>query len=58
MGNRISAALAGLMILAFLGFYAVNLGSIALWIIIGGVLAMVVVDFVQTGLKGNNNSNV
>ena len=56
MGNRISAAIAGLLILSFLGFYAINLGSIALWIIIGGVLAMVVVDFVQSGLKGNNNN--
>ena len=56
MGNRISAAIAGLLILSFLGFYAINLWSIALWIIIGGVLAMVVVDFVQSGLKGNNNN--
>lgn len=51
MANLISGLIALLMVVAFLGFYAVTLHSIALWIIIVAILGLTVLDFVQS-LRG------
>jgi hypothetical protein len=56
MSNLISGSIAVLMSVVFLLFYAVRIGSIALWIIIVGNLAFLVVDFVQSVRKGNNQT--
>ncbi len=48
MVNLITGSVAVAMIIIFLGYYAITLQSIPLWIIIAGVLIMVVVDFYQS----------
>ncbi len=57
MSNLIPGFVAALLLTVFLGFYAVRLNSLALWVIICSVLAMVVVDYVQSVRSdGNKNS--
>lgn len=51
MSNLIGGLIAVLLVLAFLGFYAVSLRSLPLWIIIVAVLALVMVDFFQSVRK-------
>lgn len=48
MGNIIAGLIAVVLISVFLLFYAVTLKTLPLWIIIVGVLALVVLDFVQS----------
>ncbi len=48
MSNLIPGFVAALLLIMFLGFYAVRLNSLALWVIICSVLAMVIVDYVQS----------
>ena len=48
MSNIIPGFIAALLLAIFLGFYAVRLNSLALWVIICSVLAMVIVDYVQS----------
>lgn len=48
MGNIIAGLIAVVLISVFLLFYAVTLNTLPLWIIIVGVLALVVLDFVQS----------
>ncbi len=57
MDNLISELVALLMVFVFLGFYAIRLGSIALWIIIVANLAFLLVDFVQSVKKERRESN-
>jgi hypothetical protein len=57
MSNIICGAIAVSMSLVFLLFYAIRLESIALWIIIVGNLVFLVVDYVQTIKKGNNQTS-
>jgi hypothetical protein len=57
MSNIICGAIAVSMSLVFLLFYAIRLESIALWIIIVGNLTFLVVDYVQTIKKGNNQTS-
>lgn len=45
------------MMVVFLGYYAVSLDAIPLWIIIGSILAMVCWQFVETVREANNGSN-
>ncbi|MFQ5840562.1 MAG: hypothetical protein ACE5HK_07555 [Candidatus Methylomirabilales bacterium] len=52
MSNLISGVIAVLVVVTFLGYYAVRLESIPLWIIIVGVLAMILLDFVQSLRNG------
>ena len=56
MGNRIGALIAALLILVFLGYYAIDLASVPLAVIIVSVLAMIFVDFVQSIRKGGNQT--
>ncbi len=57
MSNLISGLVAALLLTVFLGFYALRLNSLALWVIIGSVLAMVIADYVQSVRSdGDKNS--
>ncbi len=57
MSNLISGLVAALLLTVFLGFYALRLNSLALWVIIGAVLAMVIADYVQSVRSdGDRNS--
>lgn len=56
MGNFIAGLIAVVLISVFLLFYAVTLESLPLWIIIVGVLALVVIDFVQSVRKDKDQS--
>ena len=57
MSNLICGAIAVAMSLVFLLFYAIRLESIALWLIIVANLACLLVDYVQTIKKGNNQTS-
>lgn len=57
MSNLITGSIAVLMSLTFFLFYAIRLESIVLWIIIVGNLVCLLVDFVQSVRKGNNQTN-
>lgn len=48
MTSLITALIAGALILGFLGYYAVTLNRVPLWVVIVGVLAMVITDFILT----------
>ncbi len=54
MGNLIAGLIPAAMVIVFLGFYAVRLGAIPLWIIIIAIIAMVLIDLVQSVRKGKN----
>jgi hypothetical protein len=54
MSNLISGLLPVVLVVAFLGYYAISINSAPLWVIIGAILAMVVTDFVQSVWKGNH----
>ena len=56
MGYRIGALLAALMILVFLGYYAIRIASVPLAIIIVVVLALFFVDFVKFVRKDGNQT--
>ena len=57
--ETITGAIGILMVTVFLGFLAVDIGSIPLLIITALVLAMVLTDFVQTvrDLRRSDNQN-
>lgn len=55
MSNIISGFIAISMVTVFLVFYAVKLHSVALWIIVVVNLACVVVDYIQSIKKGEEN---
>ncbi len=57
MSDLVPGLVAALMLTVFLGFYAVRLNSLALWVIIGSVLGMVVVDFVQSVRSGGDKNS-
>ena len=56
MTNLICGLLPVVLVLAFLGNYAVKINSTPLWIIIVSVLALLVADFVQSVRSENDNS--
>jgi hypothetical protein len=56
MDNLIAGIVAVGIFIVFLGFYAIKLNSIPLWIIMGGVFIMVIIEFVET-LRGGNDLN-
>ncbi len=56
MSKIISGFVAALLLTVFLGFYAVRLNSVALWVIICSVLAMVIVDLVQS-VRSDDKTN-
>ena len=55
MSNIISGLFAIAIVSAFLIFYAVKLHSVALWVIVVANLACVVVDYIQSIRKGEEN---
>ncbi len=57
MANLITGLIAVALISVFLGNYAIRLGSIALWIIIVAILAMVTTEFVQSLRKDGNQED-
>lgn len=46
-----------LMVVVFLGYYAVSLNAIPLWIIIVSVLAMVCIEFFESLKEDNHEPN-
>ncbi len=54
MDNLIAGLIPAAMVIVFLGSYAVRLDAIPLWIIITAILAMVLIDLVQSVRKGKN----
>ncbi len=56
MSNLIPGFVAALLLTVFLVFYALRLNSLALWVIIGSVLAMVIVDYVQS-VRSDGDTN-
>ena len=56
MANRITGFVAVALIVIFLGYYAIMLESIPLWIIIVSILAMVAFDFYQSVHQDNNQT--
>ncbi len=54
--NWICGIIALLMLILFLGKYAVSIGSIPLWIIIVGVLILPVYDLIKS-MKGSNGDD-
>ena len=54
--NIISGIIAAVLVIAFLGFYAIRLKSIPLWIIIVGVLAMILFDIYESVIKNGNST--
>ncbi len=56
MFTLITGVMAAVMVVVFLGYYALRIESIPLWIIIIGVLGMVIADFVRTFREGKNDT--
>ncbi len=54
--NWICGIIALLMLIVFLGKYAVSIGSIPLWIIIVGVMILPVYDLIKS-MKGSNGDS-
>lgn len=48
MISVITSTIAGILVVVYLGYYAVRLNQIPLWIVIGAILVMVIADFVMT----------
>lgn len=48
MISVITSTIAGILVVVYLGYYAVRLNQIPLWIVIGAILVMVIADFVIT----------
>ena len=57
MINLITGIVGVLVLAMFLGNYALTLGSVPLWIIIGGVTLMLFADFVLSLRKRNSGGS-
>lgn len=57
MDKRISGAVGILMVVVFLGYYAVILASVPLWMIIVLVLGMAVVDYYRSTITNGDQGN-
>lgn len=57
MDKRISGAVGILMVVVFLGYYAVILASTPLWLIIVLVLGMAVVDYYRSTTTNGDQGN-
>jgi Flp pilus assembly protein protease CpaA len=57
MVNAITGLIGLTMVTVFLGYYVIRLNEIPLWIIIGGVLIMIVVEYVQSVRGADQNSS-
>ncbi len=56
MFTLITGVTAAVMVVVFLGYYALRIESIPLWLISIGVLGMVIADFVRTLREGKNGT--
>ncbi len=56
MDNIIAGVISVGLIVIFLGFYAIKLNSIPLWIILGGILVMAIIEFIET-IREDNGLN-
>ncbi len=56
MFTLITGVIAAVLVAVFLGYYALRIESIPLWIIIIGVLGMVIADFVRTFREDKNDT--
>ncbi|MFQ5994527.1 MAG: hypothetical protein ACE5K1_05490 [Acidiferrobacterales bacterium] len=56
MTNLITGLIAALLVVVFLGYYAVMIGSIPLWIIIIVIVAVVLIELVQALRQGGNRT--
>ena len=57
MLNRLATVIGLVLILVYLGGYAALLNAVPLWIIILAVLAMIMVESVETYRTGAGNDN-
>jgi purine-cytosine permease-like protein len=57
MVNAITGLIGLIMVSVFLGYYVIRLNEIPLWIIIGAVLIMIVVEYVQSVRGADQNSS-
>ena len=57
MVNAITGLIGLTMVTVFLGYYVIRLNEIPLWIIIGAVLIMIVVEYVQSVRGADQNSS-
>lgn len=48
MINAVTGIFALVVICVFLGYYAISINSLPLWVIIGAILVMIAVDVVQS----------
>lgn len=48
MISLVTSSIAGILIVVYLGYYAIRLNQLPLWIVIIAVLAMVIIDFVMS----------
>ena len=48
MISLITATIGGILVVVYLGYYAVTLHRLPLWVVIVGVLVMALIDFVLT----------
>ena len=56
MNNLVGGAVGVVLISAFLLFYAIRLGSVALWIFVVGAIAMIAVDVFQSMRSRDNDT--
>lgn len=54
MANLITGLIGVLLVAVFLGYYAVMIGSIPLWIIIAVIVAVILFEFIQSIRRGRN----
>jgi len=54
--KAVTGLIGTVLVIVFLGYYALSLNAIPLWIIIGSILAMVCVQFVES-LRDENQSS-
>ncbi len=57
MLNKLATAIGLVLIVVYLGGYAVLLNAVPLWVILLAVLAMIVVETVETYRAGAGNDN-
>jgi small-conductance mechanosensitive channel len=57
MVNAITGLFSLIMVTVFLGYYVIRLNEIPLWIIIGAILIMIFIEYVQSLRGGNQDTN-
>ncbi len=57
MAEKIAASIAFVVVFVYLGSYAILLNAVPLWIIIGGVLVLATVTYVEALKAANTDQN-